>query len=96
MRTKKQRRPGATETFSVSVDPETKAALRGLADSDFAGNLSALVSDFAEEARRRMAAGDYLRRHKIPKLTKQAAAELQAELEAEVAAKKKPKRRQVA
>ncbi len=97
MQAKKQRRPGATQTFSVSVDAETKAALRGLADSDFAGNLSALVTDFAEEARRRMAAGDYLRRHEIPKLTKQAAAELQAELEAEVAtAKKKAKKRKVA
>ena len=45
---KKPRRAGATTTFSVSVDPETKRALRALADSDFDGNLSALVTDLAE------------------------------------------------
>jgi len=39
---KKARRAGATETFSVSVDPETKRALRALADAEFQGNLSAL------------------------------------------------------
>jgi hypothetical protein len=33
----KQRRTGATETFSVSVHPETKRALRALADSAFGG-----------------------------------------------------------
>ena len=49
---KKTRRSGATETFSISVDPETKRALRALANKDFAGNLSALVTDLAEEARR--------------------------------------------
>ena len=59
-------RAGATETLSVSIDQETKAALRVLADSDFGCNLSALVTDFAEEARRRKAAGDYLRRRVPP------------------------------
>jgi hypothetical protein len=52
----KRRRAGATETVSVSVDAETKRALRKVADAEFEGNLSALVTDFAEEARRRMAA----------------------------------------
>ena len=32
MKRKKQRRSGATETFSVSVAPQTKRALRALAD----------------------------------------------------------------
>ena len=32
---KRQRRAGTTETFSVSVDAETKEALRALADSEF-------------------------------------------------------------
>ena len=95
---KKARRAGATETFSVSVDPATKAALRALADSDFGGNMSALVTDFAQEARRRKAAGDYLRRHGIPKLSEVAAKELQAALDAEIAAalRHTPKRRKVA
>lgn len=85
MKKKKQRRAGATETFSVSVDPETKAALRALADAEFGGNLSAVVTDMAQEARRRMAAGKYVRRHGIPKLTGHEADELHASIAAEVA-----------
>jgi hypothetical protein len=97
MMRKRQRRPGATETFSVSVDPETKAALRALADSDFGGNLSALVTDLAEEARRRKAAGEYLRRHGIAPLTKRGAVELQAEIDAEVSSqRRRRKKRKVA
>ena len=97
MKPKKRRRAGATETFSVSVDPETKAALRALADLEFEGNLSALVTDFAEEARRRMAAAAYLERHGIPKLTASEADKLEAEVAAEVSAsKRRAKRRQVA
>ena len=93
----KQRRTGATETFSVSVDPETKEALRALADSEFGGNLSALVTDLAEEARRRKAAGDFLKRHKVAKLTPQSTALLQAEIDAEVsAARKKAKKHKAA
>jgi hypothetical protein len=93
---RKPRRAGATETFSVSVDPETKRALRALAKQDFNGNLSALVSDLAEEARRRLAAGAYLRRHAIPAATRAEADRLQAEIEAEVAASRVRRRRRVA
>lgn len=61
-----QREEGATSRrkgdVSVSVDPRTKEALRALANRDFGGNLSALVTDLAEEARRRMAADAYLQR----------------------------------
>jgi hypothetical protein len=89
---KKQRRVGATETFSVSVDPETKRALRALADAEFQGNLSALVTDLAEEARRRMAAGAYLDRHGIAKLTKPEADALQAEIDRELRAQRRRKR----
>jgi transcriptional regulator of acetoin/glycerol metabolism len=81
----KRRRSGATETFSVSVDADTKRALRKLADAEFEGNLSALVTDFAEEARRRMAAAAYLQKHRIPKLTKGEAATLEAHIEREIA-----------
>lgn len=85
MKRPKRKRPGSTETFSVSVDPETKRALRALADSEYGGNLSALVTSFAEEARRRMAAGAYLRRHHIPTLTLAEAAELEERIAREVA-----------
>jgi hypothetical protein len=93
MMAKKQRRAGATQTFSVSVDADTKQALRALADSDFGGNLSALVTDFAAQARRRTAAGDYLERHAIPKLTNHEAERLQAEIDAEIVRAKKTKNR---
>jgi hypothetical protein len=90
---KRARRLGATETFSVSVDPETKRALRALADSAFGGNLSALVTDLAEEARRRLAAGAYLRRHRLPDPTRDEADAVQAQIDREVAAWRKRKTR---
>ena len=93
----KRRRAGATETFSVSVDADTKRALRRLADAEFEGNLSALVTDFAEDARRRMAAAAYLRKLGIPKLTSDAADTLATQLEREVAKAPRPRtRRRVA
>jgi hypothetical protein len=84
MKQGKQRRAGATQTFSVSVDPETKKALRKLADAECAGNLSALVTDLAEEARRRMAAGAYLRRHAIRPFDRAGVVALEASIEREV------------
>lgn len=88
----KQRRAGATETFSVSVDPETKRALRRLADKQYAGNLSALVTDLAEEARRRLSAGAYLERRGIPPLAGAELTSLEATIAAEVTAANKRKR----
>jgi hypothetical protein len=96
MKARKHRRAGATETFSVSVDPETKRALRALADEDFGGNLSALVTDFAAEARRRLAAGKVVRRHGLRRLTDREADALQAELEREAAASRKRRKRRAA
>lgn len=94
---KKTRRAGATETFSVSVDPATKRALRALADQDFGGNLSALVTDLAEEARRRLAAGGYLKRHGLSVPTKAEADELEKEIARETLAfKKRSRKRRVA
>jgi hypothetical protein len=90
---RKPRRAGATETFSISVDPETKRALRALADRDFDGNLSALVTDLAEEARRRMAAAAYLRRHRIAELTKPEADLIQADIDREITALKRRRRK---
>ncbi len=81
----KKRRAGTTDRFTVSGDEETKRALRKLADTDFDGNLSALVTDFAEEARRRMAAGAYLRQNGIPRLTKGQAETLEAQIAGEIA-----------
>ena len=90
---KRTRRLGATETFSVSVDAETKRALKALAKSEFGGNLSALVTDLAEDARRRLAAGAYLRRHKLEPASQAEAESLQSTLDGEALASKKRKRR---
>jgi hypothetical protein len=79
----KRRRAGATETFSVSVDADTKRALRTLADAEFGGNLSALVTDFAEEARRRLAAAAYLRKQGLPKVTQAEAEVLERQIQRE-------------
>ena len=97
MKRRKQRRSGATETFSVSVDRETKRALRTLADREFGGNLSALVTDFAEEARRRMAAGEYLARHRMPQLSLAEASDIEAQIAREItSSKRRARRRRVA
>jgi len=96
MKAKRSRRAGATETFSVSVDAETKRALRALADKEFGGNLSALVTDFADEARRRLAAGAYLRRHRLPKLATEEADRLQVEIDREVASARQHRKRRAA
>src|ERR1043165_8975467 len=89
----RRRRAGATETFSVSVDPRTKKALRQLADSDYGGNLSALVTDLAEEARRRMAAGAYLRKQGIRPLDRAEVTATEAEIQRDVAAARNRRRR---
>ena len=97
MKKTRTRRAGATETFSVSVDLETKRALRKLADSDYDGNLSALVTDFAEDARRRMGAGAYLRRHRISDPTPSEAASIEVDIDREARAwRRRRKGRKVA
>jgi hypothetical protein len=90
---KRKRRTGASETFSVSVDPETKQALRALAEEDFGGNVSALVTHLAEEARRRLAADAYLRRHHMSVPNPAEAERLQAEVTRDIAESKKRRRK---
>jgi hypothetical protein len=52
---KRKRRAGATETFSVSVDRETKRRLKALAKVKYGGNVSALVTELAREGERQAA-----------------------------------------
>jgi hypothetical protein len=92
----KRRRPGATSTFSVSVDPETKRALRALADSDFGGNLSAAITDLAEDARRRLAARAYTKRHGLTAPTAAEAETLEQEIRAEISVARRRARRTAA
>jgi hypothetical protein len=83
-------------TFSVSVDAETKRALRALADAEFGGNLSALVADFAEEARRRLAANRYLRAQGIARSSAAELDALDAEIHREAAAWQQSRKRRKA
>jgi hypothetical protein len=52
---KKTRRTGATETFSVSVDRETKRRLKSLARERHSGNVSALITELSVEGERQAA-----------------------------------------
>jgi hypothetical protein len=52
---KRTRRAGATETFSVSVDRETKRRLKALAKAKYGGNVSAMVTELAREGERQAA-----------------------------------------
>lgn len=92
MKPVRRRRAGATQTFSVSVDPRTKSALRRLADASYGGNMSALVTDLAEDARRRMSAGAYLERRAIPALDRAGVVDVEASVEHEIAAARKRRR----
>lgn len=49
---KRPRRKGATETFSVSIDAQTKKVLRARADRLHGGNLSALITELGRAAER--------------------------------------------
>ena len=48
-------RPGKTATFSISVDEETQRILKAEAKRSYAGNVSALVTAIAKEAKRQSA-----------------------------------------
>lgn len=54
--TARKRRAGATESFSISTDAETKAALKALAEESHGGNVSELITQLAREAVRNAAA----------------------------------------
>jgi hypothetical protein len=51
----KKRRKGATETFGISLDPETKKFLKAEAERKHLGNVSALITELAQEAKRQAA-----------------------------------------
>ncbi|MBI3204770.1 MAG: hypothetical protein HYZ29_24760 [Myxococcales bacterium] len=48
-----KRKRGPVETFSVSVDANTKRILKAHAERVFDGNMSALISAFGREAEKR-------------------------------------------
>jgi hypothetical protein len=76
---KKKRRPGATETFSVSVDRETKRRLKALAKERHQGNVSALITELAVTGERRAAFERAWRWYGGPEPTAEESAAIRAE-----------------
>jgi hypothetical protein len=94
---KRLKRKHAPVTFSVSVDPDTRALLRRIADEAYQGNVSALISEIAQQAARQAAARELLRLHGQRPMTDDEAATFQAEVDAELAGRPATrKRRRVA
>lgn len=87
-----KRRKGPVETFSVSVDAQTKRTLKLHADRLFEGNVSAMISAFAREAERRDAIDWLVRDAGGSSLTE----ELREEILAEFRGNKKKSRRKPA
>ncbi|WP_394820482.1 hypothetical protein [Pendulispora albinea] len=90
---KSAKRKGATTTFSVSVDSETKKILRKLADDAYGGNLSALVTEVARDAARRQAAAELLRMNGLEPMGFAETLAFEKEIEAELASPSKRKRK---
>jgi hypothetical protein len=86
---KKRRR---VETFSVSVDAETKRVLKAHADRLFDGNMSAMISAFGHEAEKREALHWLVSDAGGSSLTD----ELRKELSAEFHVRKKRRKRRAA
>jgi len=78
---KKTRRPGSTETFSVSVDHSTKVRLKTLARARHGGNVSALITELALEGERLAAFEAAWRWYGGPEPTADESAALRAEWE---------------
>ena len=76
-----RRRSGATETFSVSVDKDTKRALKARADRLYDGNMSALITALGEHAERAEAVERLIARAGGSRLTDADRREIDREIE---------------
>ena len=74
-------RAGKTVTFSISVDQETQRILRAEAKRSYGGNVSALVSAIAKEAKRQAALDWLLQRAQRPPMTDAEQSALLAEID---------------
>jgi post-segregation antitoxin (ccd killing protein) len=83
------RRPGKTATFSISVDAETQRILKQEAKRSYAGNVSALVSAIAKEAKRQSAPDWLLQRSGSAPMTDAELDTLLAEIDGRPAKKKR-------
>lgn len=83
------RRPGKTATLSISVDAETQRILKQEAKRSYAGNVSALVSAIAKEAKRQAALDWLLQRSATAPMTDAERQGLLAEIDGRPAKKKR-------
>jgi hypothetical protein len=101
MKTRRNRRAGATETIGISLDPETKRKLKRLAEEKHGGNVSALVAEMADAAVRQAAFERAWRWYGGAEPSEAARAKIDADLEegwahARKYTTKKPRRRTAA
>jgi hypothetical protein len=81
MKAKKRRRPGATATIGVSLDPATKRTLKTLANARHGGNVSALIAEMAMAAARQVAFERAWQWYGGPEPSEETNASIDAELE---------------
>ena len=82
-------RPGKTATFSISVDQATQRILKEEAKRNYGGNVSALVSAIAKEAKRQSALDWLLQRSGVSRMTGAERDVLLAEIDGKPASKKR-------
>jgi post-segregation antitoxin (ccd killing protein) len=74
-------RAGKTVTFSISVDEETQRILKAEAKRSYGGNVSALVSAIAKEAKRQAALDWLLQQAQPPPMSEAERDALLAEID---------------
>ena len=84
-----KRRTGRTVTFSISVDAETQRVLKAEAKRSYGGNVSALVSAIAREAKRQSALDWLLQRSGTSPMTSAERDALLAEIDGVTERKKR-------
>ena len=87
-----KKRAGKTATFSISVDEATQRILKEEAKRSYDGNVSALVTAIAKEAKRQSALDWLLQRAGAPQMTDAARDALLAEIDGKPTSKKRARR----
>jgi post-segregation antitoxin (ccd killing protein) len=84
-----KKRAGKTATFSISVDEATQRILKEEAKRSYDGNVSALVTAIAKEAKRQSALDWLLQRAGGPRMTDRERDALLAEIDGKPTSKKR-------
>lgn len=87
-----RRRSGKTATFSISVDRETQRILKDEAQRSYRGNVSALVSAIAKEAKRQSALDWLLQKSGASRMTDEERDAFLAEIDGKPVPRKRGRR----